>query len=81
MDALFSGLVNMTWREGLMLVIGGALIYLAIVKEYEPVLLLPIGFGAILANIPGSSAVGPHGFLTILYEAGIITELFPILIS
>ncbi|MGI6632622.1 MAG: sodium ion-translocating decarboxylase subunit beta [Bacillota bacterium] len=80
MDALFSGLVNMTWREGLMLVIGGALIYLAIVKEYEPVLLLPIGFGAILANIPGSSAVGPHGFLTILYEAGIITELFPILI-
>jgi oxaloacetate decarboxylase beta subunit len=63
-----------------MLVIGGALIYLAIVKEYEPVLLLPIGFGAILANIPGSSAVGPHGFLTILYEAGIITELFPILI-
>ncbi|HHX28705.1 MAG: sodium ion-translocating decarboxylase subunit beta [Bacillota bacterium] len=80
MDALFSGLVNMTWQQGVMLAVGGVLIYLAIAKEYEPVLLLPIGFGAILANIPGSSAIGPHGFLTILYEAGIVTELFPILI-
>lgn len=80
MEQLFSGLLNMTWREGVMLLVGGGLIYLAIAKEYEPMLLLPIGFGAILANIPGSSAVGPHGFLTILYEAGIVTELFPILI-
>lgn len=80
MDGLFGGLLNLTWREGVMLAVGGVLIYLAIAKEYEPVLLLPIGFGAILANIPGSSAIGPHGFLTILYEAGIITELFPILI-
>jgi len=70
----------MTWREAVMLVVGGVLIYLAIKKEYEPVLLLPIGFGAILANIPGSAAIGPHGFLTKLYEAGIITELFPLLI-
>ena len=80
MDALFSGLTNITWQQVVMLAVGGTLIYLAIAKEYEPVLLLPIGFGAILANIPGSSAIGPHGFLTILYEAGIATELFPILI-
>ncbi len=80
MDALLSGLTQMTWREAVMLVIGGTLIYLAVKKEYEPVLLLPIGFGAILANIPGSSAIGEHGFLTILYDAGIITELFPLLI-
>ncbi|HBL68971.1 MAG TPA: glutaconyl-CoA decarboxylase subunit beta, partial [Firmicutes bacterium] len=53
---------------------------LAIKKEYEPMLLLPIGFGAILANIPGSSAIGEHGFLTVLYNAGIANELFPILI-
>lgn len=63
-----------------MICIGGVLIYLAIEKEYEPVLLLPIGFGAILCNIPGSSAVGEHGFLTVLYNAGIVTELFPLLI-
>lgn len=80
MDALFSGVTNITWQQVIMLGVGGLLIYLAIRKEYEPLLLLPIGFGAILTNIPGSSAVGPHGFLTILYESGIATELFPILI-
>ena len=64
----------------IMLLIGGLLIFLAIKKEYEPMLLLPIGFGAILANIPGSSAIGEHGFLTVLYNAGIANELFPILI-
>lgn len=63
-----------------MMVLGGVLIWLAIKKEYEPMLLLPIGFGAILANIPLSSAVGDGGFLTVLYNAGITTELFPILI-
>ena len=80
MDGLFYGLTAMTWREAVMLAVGGILIYLAVKREYEPVLLLPIGFGAILANIPGSSAIGPHGFLTKLYEAGIITELFPLLV-
>ncbi|MGI5853105.1 MAG: sodium ion-translocating decarboxylase subunit beta [Bacillota bacterium] len=68
------------WQTAIMMVIGGLLIYLAIKKEYEPMLLLPIGFGAILANIPGSSAIGEHGFLTVLYNAGIANELFPILI-
>ena len=49
-------------------------------QKYEPTLLLPIGFGAILANIPFSGALGEHGVLTILYNAGIATELFPALI-
>jgi sodium ion-translocating decarboxylase beta subunit len=80
LDGLLYGLLAMTWQQAAMIGIGFVLIYLAIAKEYEPVLLLPIGFGAILTNIPGSSAVGPGGFLTILYDAGIITELFPILI-
>ncbi len=77
---LFSGLLDMTWQQATMMGVGSILIYLAIKKNYEPVLLLPIGFGAIISNFPGSSAVGPNGFLTRLYEAGIITELFPILI-
>jgi oxaloacetate decarboxylase beta subunit len=66
--------------EIIMFLIGGVLIYLAIAKDYEPMLLLPIGFGAILCNIPFSSAIGDEGFLTILYNAGIKTELFPVLI-
>jgi len=64
----------------LMMIVGGILIYLAIKKDYEPALLLPIGFGTILANIPFSSAIGEHGPLTLLFNAGIMTELFPILI-
>ena len=63
-----------------MLAAGMILIYLAIEKGYEPLLLLPIGFGTILSNIPGSSAIGEHGFLTLLFQAGIMTELFPVLI-
>lgn len=80
LDGLFYGFLAMSWQQVVMIAVGLFLIYLAIVKEYEPVLLLPIGFGAIISNIPGSSAVGPHGFLTILYDAGIVTELFPLLI-
>lgn len=80
MDKLLEGLQSFTWQQGVMILVGLVLIYLAIKKEYEPMLLLPIGFGAILTNIPLSSAVGENGFLTILYNAGIRTELFPILI-
>lgn len=80
MEALLQGLSAMTYKHWVMIIIGLVLIYLAIKKGYEPMLLLPIGFGAILTNIPMSSAVGPDGFLTILYNVGIKTELFPILI-
>jgi len=80
MQELLNGILGLSWQNLVMFAIAGILIYLAIVKEYEPMLLLPIGFGAILANIPLSSAIGDEGFLTILYNAGIKTELFPILI-
>jgi sodium ion-translocating decarboxylase beta subunit len=65
-----------------MMAVGGVLIYLAIAKEYEPVLLLPIGFACILANIPltGMGIGKPHGLFDILYNAGIVNELFPLLI-
>ncbi len=77
---LLTGILNLGINHLIMFAVGGLLIYLAIAKEYEPMLLLPIGFGAILANIPLSSAIGESGFLNILYKAGIQTELFPILI-
>jgi len=83
--ALFSGVLSLVESPGqiVMYLIGLVLIWLAIKKQYEPMLLLPIGFGAILVNLP-SSVVWMHdgqaGFLQILYNAGILTELFPILI-
>jgi carboxybiotin decarboxylase len=80
MQELFQGVLGLQPGSIIMFVVAGVLIYLAIAKEYEPMLLLPIGFGAILSNIPFSSAVGEEGFLTILYNFGIKTELFPVLI-
>ena len=80
MQELLQGIIGMGWDKLIMMAIGGILIYLAIAKDYEPMLLLPIGFGAILANIPFSSAIGHDGFLSILYDAGIKNELFPVLI-
>ena len=50
-----TGLYQMSWGQGLMLLVGILLIYLAIVKKFEPLLLLPIGFGALLSNIPGAN--------------------------
>jgi len=61
-------------------VIGGLLIYLAIAKDMEPTLLLPMGFGAILVNLPLSGAIGEEGALTTLFNAGIDNELFPLLL-
>ena len=63
-----------------MIIAGCVLIYLAIAKEYEPVLLLPIGMGCIIANIPMTGMNGPDGLFTVLYDAGIKTELFPLII-
>jgi oxaloacetate decarboxylase beta subunit len=76
--SVFGGL-HFTWANAVMLAVGGLLIYLAVVKEYEPVLLLPIGFGCILANL-GMSVYEPESFLKVIYDAGIKTELFPLLI-
>ncbi len=81
-SALFEAIQIFTWKNLVMILVGGILIYLAVKKNFEPVLLLPIGFGAILANLPltGITDAGQGGFLGILYEAGIKTELFPLLI-
>ncbi len=68
------------WKMIVMWLIGGLLIYLAIKKEMEPTLLLPMGFGAILVNIPFADAITEHGALTTLYNAGIANELFPLLL-
>ena len=76
-----SGVANLHWGNLVMFAIAGILIYLAIAKEYEPLLLIPIGFGAILANLP-LAEMGSYGegILVILYDAGIRTELLPPLI-
>ncbi|MHB8070786.1 MAG: sodium ion-translocating decarboxylase subunit beta [Candidatus Cryosericum sp.] len=80
MEELLHGIVGMAdWRVWVMFGVGLTLIWLAVKKEYEPNLLLPMGFGCLLANIPFSSAVN-GGFLDVLFKAGIANELFPILI-
>lgn len=75
-----TGLANFTWGQLLMSCIGILLIYLAIAKEFEPLLLIPIGFGGLLANIPVAEISGPDGLLGMLYHSGIDTGLFPLLI-
>ena len=86
LEELFTGVMGMqdptVW---IMFLIGGLLIWLGVKKDYEPMLLFPMGVGCILANIPGHFAViptggGEPGFLTVLYNAGIANELFPVLI-
>ena len=80
MQEIFGGILNFEYQQVIMIVIGLVLIWLAIAKKYEPTLLLPLGFGTILTNIPMSAAIGEHGPLQILFNAGIATELFPLLI-
>lgn len=77
---LAQGILSITPGAVFMIAVGGLLIYLAIACEYEPMLLLPIGAGAILANLPLSPLVAPNGLLSILYQAGVGNELFPLLI-
>jgi carboxybiotin decarboxylase len=75
-----TGLYNFTIGQFIMILVGCLLIYLAIKKGFEPLLLLPIGFGGILANIPVAEISGPDGLLGILYHMGIETGMFPLLI-
>lgn len=77
---LVEGISNFYWGNLVMLLIAIFLIYLAIVKQYEPILLLPIGFGCILANIPLSGISDENGLFNVLYKVGVSTELFPLLI-
>jgi oxaloacetate decarboxylase beta subunit len=71
---------NQTWGRAIMIIIAFCLFYLAIAKNFEPLLLIPIGFGGLLANIPIAEIAGPSGFIGILYNMGVETGLFPILI-
>ncbi|RUM78388.1 MAG: sodium ion-translocating decarboxylase subunit beta [Candidatus Thioglobus sp.] len=75
-----TGLNQMVWGQGLMLLVGMLLLYLAIVKNFEPLLLLPIGFGAILANIPGAGIAEGSGILHVFYVIGIESGAFPLII-
>ena len=78
MEILFQNLLDITWQQVVMWAVGGALIYLAIAKEMEPALLLPMGFGAILVNLPNSGAAAVIGHLFSIGIAG--HELFPLLL-
>lgn len=87
MTELFGNVLNITWQQVVMWIIGGLLIYLAVKKDMEPSLLLPMGFGAILVNLPLSGAVtqiyesGKEiGVIDVLFDAGIANELFPLLL-
>lgn len=83
LSELFANVGNVTWQHAVMWCIGGVLIYLAIAKKMEPALLLPIGFGTILVNLPLSGAVTQGeevGVLTLLFDSGIANELFPLLL-
>lgn len=89
MEFLWEGLLSITWRQVVMYLVGGALIWLAIKKDYEPALLLPMGFGAILVNLPLSGVLNQtmqgvgetHGIIQWLFEIGIeASEAMPLLL-
>ena len=75
-----TGLYNLSPGQALMMPVCLLLIYLGVSKGFEPLLLVPIGFGGLLANIPVADIAGPEGFLGIVYDAGISNGLFPLLI-
>ena len=84
---LYSNIGNLTWQMVVMWIVGGVMIYLGIVKKMEPSLLVPMGFGAILVNLPLSGAVTQtidgvieKGPLDVLFNTGISTELFLLLL-
>nr|WP_328988179.1 sodium ion-translocating decarboxylase subunit beta [Thiorhodovibrio winogradskyi] len=74
------GIANLTWGQVLMMAVAGGLIYLAIAKKFEPLLLVPIGFGALLSNIPVANIGGPDGMIGQIYTVGVETGIFPLLI-
>jgi carboxybiotin decarboxylase len=80
LQGLVLGILNLTLDHVIMLLIASALLYLGIKKGYEPLLLVPIGFGAILVNIPLAEMMGKEGFLRFFYDFGVLTEVFPLLI-
>ena len=77
---LIAGFANLHWSNPIMIGLGCLLLYLGIKKDIEPLLLVPIGFGCILVNIPLAGLMEEDGFLKTIYDAGIATELFPLFI-
>jgi carboxybiotin decarboxylase len=75
-----TGIANLEWGQGLMMLVGLGLIYLAIARRFEPLLLIPIGFGALLSNIPVAGIGGPDGLIGMVYQVGVETGIFPLLI-
>jgi oxaloacetate decarboxylase beta subunit len=75
-----TGLANFEWGQVIMMLVGLGLLYLAIVKKFEPLLLMPIGFGALLTNIPLAGFTEVGGLLHYIYYAGIDTGIFPLII-
>lgn len=74
------GIANMDWGQALMMLVGALLIYLAIARKFEPLLLVPIGFGAVLSNVPIAGIGGPDGLIGMVYAVGVETTVFPLLI-
>ena len=80
MEVLYENILQLDYRMVIMWGIGLVLMYLGIFKKMEPTLLIPLGFGTLIANIPNSGAVLPGGALTTLFNAGIANELFPLIL-
>jgi oxaloacetate decarboxylase beta subunit len=80
LSLLMAGIANVTPQSIVMILVAFMLFYLGIVKDYEPLLLVPIGAGCLLANLPLSPLIAEDGMLRVLYGMGIENELFPLLI-
>jgi oxaloacetate decarboxylase beta subunit len=80
LQGLLLGITNLGPGHVVMILIASLLLYLGIAKGYEPLLLVPIGFGAILVNIPLAGLMDEHGILRFFYNTGVLTEIFPVLI-
>jgi sodium ion-translocating decarboxylase beta subunit len=82
LNSLAQGFINLQWQQAIMIVIGCALLYLGVGRKIEPLLLVPIGFGIILGNLPlaNLSAYDQGGIINLIYNTGILTELFPCLL-
>jgi Na+-transporting methylmalonyl-CoA/oxaloacetate decarboxylase beta subunit len=73
-------LVANGWKSLVMILIGGVLLYLGVVKDFEPLLLVPIGFGTILVNVPFAGMGSEHGFLRLIFRGGIENEVLPLIV-
>jgi len=82
LSALITGFTHLTWQSGLLILLGCVLIYLGIARGFEPLLLIPIGFGVILGNLPLAqlAASDEGGLINVIYKAGVLTEIFPAMI-